>query len=159
MSDELLFLLTLLSALGTGLIAGVFYAFSTFVMRALGRLPPAQGIAAMQAINVAVINPWFLIVFLGTAATCAVVAFQGMLISDERSGLFMLGGGGLYLVGAFLLTMAANVPLNNWLAKIEPAGADSADRWRRYVRYWSLLNHVRTMAAFVAMLLLMLGLY
>jgi uncharacterized membrane protein len=159
MSDELLFLLTLISALGTGLVAGTFYAFSTFVMRALGRLPPAQGIAAMQAINVAVINPWFLIVFLGTAATCAVVAFQGMLISDERAGLFMLGGSGLYLIGAFLLTMAANVPLNNWLAKIEPAGADSAERWSRYVRYWTLSNHVRTMAAFLAMLLLMLGLY
>jgi uncharacterized membrane protein len=159
MSDELLFLLTLISALGTGLVAGTFYAFSTFVMRALGRLPPAQGIAAMQAINVAVINPWFLIVFLGTAATCPVVAFQGMLISDERAGLFMLGGSGLYLIGAFLLTMAANVPLNNWLAKIEPAGADSAERWSRYVRYWTLSNHVRTMAAFLAMLLLMLGLY
>jgi uncharacterized membrane protein len=159
MSDELLFLLTLLSALGTGLVAGVFYAFSTFVMRALGRLPPAQGIAAMQAINVAVINPWFLIVFLGTAATCAVVAFQGMLISDERAGLFMLGGSALYLIGTFLLTMAANVPLNNWLAKIEPAGADSAERWSRYVRYWTLSNHVRTLAAFLAMLLLMLGLY
>lgn len=64
-------LVTLLSALGSGVIAGVFFAFSTSVMKALAALPPAQGVAAMQSINVAIINPWFLIPFLGTAAAAA----------------------------------------------------------------------------------------
>ncbi|MGH7600945.1 MAG: hypothetical protein ACREOI_31695, partial [bacterium] len=63
--DALLFVLTLFAALGCGLIAGVFFAFSAFVMKALSRLPPSEGIAAMQSINVAVINPVFLTVFLG----------------------------------------------------------------------------------------------
>jgi uncharacterized membrane protein len=71
---EWIFLVTLASALGYGLIAGVFFAFSSFVMKALARLSPAQGVAAMQSINVAVINPWFLTVFLGTAAACVVLA-------------------------------------------------------------------------------------
>jgi uncharacterized membrane protein len=62
--DALLFALTLFAALGCGLIAGVFFAFSAFVMKALGRLPPAEGIAAMQSINIAVINPVFLTAFL-----------------------------------------------------------------------------------------------
>ena len=48
MIDDTLFALTLVSALGCGLIAGAFFAFSSFVMKALGRLPPPQGIAAMQ---------------------------------------------------------------------------------------------------------------
>jgi uncharacterized membrane protein len=60
--------LTLVAALGCGLIAGVFFAFSTFVMSALARLQPAQGIAAFQAINITVYNPWFMGTFLGTAA-------------------------------------------------------------------------------------------
>jgi uncharacterized membrane protein len=51
-------LVALATALGCGLIAGVFFAFSTFVMKALGSLLPAQGIAAMQSINLAVLNPW-----------------------------------------------------------------------------------------------------
>jgi hypothetical protein len=51
--DRLLFVLTFLSALGAGLIGGLFFAFSSFVMIALGRLPPASGISAMQSINVA----------------------------------------------------------------------------------------------------------
>jgi len=56
------------SALGCGLIAGVFFAFSTFVMKALAGLPTAQGIAAMQSVNVAVLNGWFFSAFFGTAA-------------------------------------------------------------------------------------------
>ena len=55
MIDRFLFALTLFSALGCGLVAGIFFAFSTFVMKALTHLLPGQGIAAMQSINVAVI--------------------------------------------------------------------------------------------------------
>ena len=54
--DRVLDVATFLAAIGSGLIAGVFFAFSTFVMRALGRRPPTEGMAAMQAINVAVIR-------------------------------------------------------------------------------------------------------
>jgi uncharacterized membrane protein len=67
MGDDLLFVLTLMTALGCGLIGGTFFAFSAFVMRALSYLPPAHGIAAMQSINVVVLNRWFLPPFCGTA--------------------------------------------------------------------------------------------
>ena len=63
--DCLLFALTFLCALGAGLIGGLFFAFSTFVMTALGRLSPASGISAMQSINVAVLNPVFFTAFFG----------------------------------------------------------------------------------------------
>jgi uncharacterized membrane protein len=68
MTGKLLFALTLLSALGCGSVAGIFFAFSTFVMNARARLPAAQGIIAKQSINVAVINPLFGAAFFGTAA-------------------------------------------------------------------------------------------
>ncbi|MGD9741821.1 MAG: hypothetical protein AB7V53_04220, partial [Dongiaceae bacterium] len=57
--ETLLPVLTFLSALGAGLIAGLFFAFSSFVMAALARLPADQGVAAMQSINTAVLNPVF----------------------------------------------------------------------------------------------------
>jgi uncharacterized membrane protein len=69
-ADGLLFSITLVAALGCGLMAGLFFAFSVSVMKALARLPSAEGIAAMQSINVAIINPVFLAVFFGTAAAC-----------------------------------------------------------------------------------------
>jgi uncharacterized membrane protein len=81
MIDSLLFPLTLISALGCGLMAGFFFAFSACVMNALARLPAAQGITAMQSINVTVINPLFGLAFFGTAAACAACS-----ISSGRLG-------------------------------------------------------------------------
>lgn len=46
--------MTITAALGCGLIAGVFFAFSTFVMKGLARIPTEAGVAAMQSINVTV---------------------------------------------------------------------------------------------------------
>ena len=76
MIDHLLFVLTLSSALGCGLMAGFFFAFSACVMNALADLPPAQGIAAMQSINVAVLNRLFYAAFFGTAAGCVLLAIS-----------------------------------------------------------------------------------
>lgn len=61
------YILTLLAIIGTGLIAGTFFVFSVAIMPAFRRLPGAEGLAAMQSINVVIQNPIFLGVFMGTA--------------------------------------------------------------------------------------------
>jgi uncharacterized membrane protein len=70
--SDFAFVITLASALGSGLAAGVFFAFSTFVMPALGRLPADQATAAMQQINIKAINPWFMSALFGTAVISVV---------------------------------------------------------------------------------------
>jgi uncharacterized membrane protein len=147
MMDNLLFVLTLSSALGSGLIAGVFFAFSAFVMRALARLDPAQGIAAMQSINRTVINPWFLGAFLGTAVLCVLLAGSSLLRWHQPGGAYLLVGSLFYLVGTFLVTIVFNVPMNEALELIDPASADAASAWTRYLARWTAWNHVRTAAA------------
>jgi uncharacterized membrane protein len=92
MFDRPLFALTLFSTLGCGLIGGVFFAFSSFVMNALARLPAAQGIATMQSINVVVINPLFMTAFLGTAAACVLLAFSSVLRWREPGAAYLLAG-------------------------------------------------------------------
>ena len=99
------FVLTLLAALGSGLIGGVFFAFSAFVMKALARLRPDQGIAAMQSINVTVLNRWFLAPFFGTAAACIVLALSSLAVRRDPAALFRLVGSGLYLAGTMLATV------------------------------------------------------
>jgi uncharacterized membrane protein len=141
------FSLKLLSALGCGLIAGVFFAFSTFVMSALARLPAAQGIAAMQAINITVINPWFMTVFMGTAVTCLLLAILSVLQWHQPRSIYLLSGSLLYLVGTFLVTIAFNVPLNEALAKASPDSIEGANLWAGYLSNWTFWNHVRTVAA------------
>jgi uncharacterized membrane protein len=147
---SLLCLATLVSALGSGLIAGTFFAFSTFVMKALGKLPPAQGIAAMQSINVVVINPWFMTVFLGTAGLCVAVMIASLLQRRDPGTPYLLAGGVLYVVGTVLVTILFNVPRNDALAAVAPATSEAAALWMSYVSKRTAWNHVRTIAALAA---------
>jgi uncharacterized membrane protein len=148
--DGLLFALKLFAALGCGLIAGVFFAFSSFVMKALALLPEGQGMAAMQSINRVVLNPLFLGVFLGTAAACAVAIAASWLRWHDPGAVWLLAGGLLYLVGTFLVTMAFNVPRNQALEAASAAAPGSAGLWASYLSSWTAWNHVRTVAALAA---------
>ena len=144
-----LFVLALLAALGCGLIGGVFFAFSTFVMRALARLPASCGIAAMQSINVVVINPVFMAAFLGTVLiSIATVPFA---LSEWRpASAYLVAGSALYVIGTFGVTMVCNVPRNNRLAALTANDPGSAPHWSAYVQSWTAWNHVRTAAALLA---------
>ena len=147
---QLLFALTLVAALGCGLMAGLFFAFSVSVMKALARLPSAEGIAAMQSINVAIINPVFLAAFFGTAVACVLVMIASFLRWHEFGAVYLLIGGALYLVGTFLVTLVFNVPKNNALASVAPANPESASLWTDYLSKWTAWNHVRAAAALAA---------
>ncbi len=150
--------LTILSAAGCGLIAGIFYAFSSFIMKALARLPSAQGIAAMQSINIAVINPRFMAVFLGTAVCCIALCIYSVMAWQLPRSALLLAGSVLYLFGTILVTMKCNVPRNDVLAAIDPASVAGEKIWSDYLTAWTNWNHVRTAAALVAMVLFILAL-
>lgn len=156
--DGLLFTLTLVTALGCGLIGGLFFAFSTAVMKALSRLPSSEGIAAMQYINVVIINPIFLSAFLGTAAGCALVIIASLLRWHYPGSVCLLVGGVLYLVGSLLVTAAFNIPRNNALASAVPTDPKSASLWADYLSTWTAWNHLRTVASILASASLTIGL-
>ncbi|MGW3726673.1 anthrone oxygenase family protein [Streptomyces sp. NPDC000851] len=152
------FVLTVLGVLGTGLVAGVFCAFSTFVMRGLAALPPPQGVAAMKAINVTAVQPAFMIVFLGSALLCAVIAVVTLVVWPEEGAVEVLLGSALYLIGSFGVTVVANVPRNNALLKLDAGTPEAAAYWPTYVREWTAWNHVRMIASAAAAVLYVLGL-
>jgi uncharacterized membrane protein len=150
--------LTLAAALGSGLVAGVFFAFSSFVMPALRRLPASEAIAAMQAINLTAVRPPFLSAFLGTAALSLAVAVVALTHWGPASPALVTGAA-LYLFGPFGITMAFNVPLNNALAAVSPAAPDAAGRWADYDKRWTNWNHVRTFSALAALAAFALGMH
>lgn len=156
--DGFLFALTLFAALGCGVVAGVFFAFSAFVMKALARLPAPQGIAAMQAINVAAVTPAFMAVLLGTALACGALIVSSLLVWGEPFAAYLLSGGAFYLVGAIGSTGAYHVPRNEALATVEPRGAGAEDHWSRYLRGWTAWNHLRFAAALAATATLVIAL-
>lgn len=150
MTYSFLLLLTLLAALGSGIVAGIFYGFSSFIMGALGKLPPHEGIAAMQSINVVVINPSFFAAFFGTAALSLVLGGFAVLGAEVAGAALLAAGALLYLTGCIGVTIFLNVPLNNRLAKVEPASAEGAKLWRHYLVAWTRWNTVRTAASALA---------
>ncbi len=144
-------LLALSAALGSGLIAGVFFAFSSFIMQSFSKLPASQGIAAMNSINVVILNSLFMVVFVGTAAVCAVLTVTSFIRWGQPGAVFLLVGGLLYLIGSIVVTGAFNVPLNDSLAAVTPEKA-TTEAWRQYLEPWMLWNHVRTLTSLLASL-------
>jgi uncharacterized membrane protein len=150
MTIDRIFGLKLIAILGCTLISGVFFAFSNFVMNALSRLQPSQGIAAMQSINIAVINPVFMTVFLGTAVNCLFLAISALLKWQQLNTTYAILGSALYLFGTVGITIALNVPLNDTLANVDPGSIDGASLWSIYLSKWTFWNHIRTLAALAA---------
>jgi uncharacterized membrane protein len=127
--NGLVFVLAFVSALGCGLIAGIFFAFSNFVMKSLAHLSAANGIAAMQAINIHVLNRWFFAAFFGTALCCLVLTVFSFFRWNKPDAIYLLAGSLLYLVGTILVTIIFNVPLNDALAAVDPTTAHADDLW------------------------------
>lgn len=158
MVDKLNFVLTFVSALGSGLIAGFFLAFSIVVMKSLAQQPPPQGIAAMQSINIVVINPMFMSAFFGTAAACLMLTVSTFFRWQRPGTAYLLTGSLLYLVGTILVTILFNVPRNNALAAVDSTSPEGANVWANYLSSWTAWNHVRTIAALAAAVLFTIAL-
>lgn len=156
MIDDLTPALTVVAAVGAGLVAGLFFAFSAAVMPALARRPAAEAAATMQSVNVAIVNPVFLVVFLGATAASALVAATAPFTATSGAG-WRAAGALLYLVGAFAVTAAVNVPLNDELDAVDAHTAAAGPVWERYLARWTWWNHVRTVAAVGAAAALTLG--
>ncbi len=149
-------ILIVVALLGSALIGGVFFAFSSFIMKALRRVPSSEGIRAMQSINVVVINPLFLGAFFGTALLSVYIALLTLIgPSDSLSHWFFVGALH-YVIGTFLVTAFLNVPLNNRLSTVSPE--EGSEVWSQYLSRWTFWNHIRTTAALIAAFCFTMGL-
>jgi uncharacterized membrane protein len=157
MIDDYARALTLVAAVGAGVAGGVFFAFSTFVMRALEDLPPADGIRAMQAINKQAPTAWFMALLFGTAAISIAVAIAAITRWGDAAAPYQLAGGLAYL-GGIVLTIAYHIPRNEALAGVQPSADGAAAAWSRYLAEWVPWNHVRTLTSVSAAVLFTLAL-
>jgi uncharacterized membrane protein len=148
---KLLPTLTFIAAVGSGVVGGVFFAFSNFVMAALARLPVPSGIAAMNSINVTVITPTFMTALFGTGLICLVLIAAVLFGWSQPGSYWLLAGAVIYFVGNPLVTLVFNVPLNDALAAVDPESANGAAVWANHLNQWVMWNHVRTVTAIVSM--------
>lgn len=153
--SRLVDLLTVVTLVGSGVVTGILLIFSNTVMPALAR--HGEGAATMVTINERILNPVFLLLFMGTTLACgalAVLAFLGY--GGDR--LLTLAGCGLYLVGVFGVTAAVNVPMNDALAAVPPGSRESSAYWAIYLQRWTLWNTVRSVLGLGAATLLAMSL-
>jgi uncharacterized membrane protein len=158
MRDRAIFFLTFASALSTGMVSGVFFGFSTFVMQGLARLAPPQGIAAMQSINVVVVQSLLMPLMFGAALLCLVLMGMAWMDRARPDAWYVIAGAVIYLVGNIIVTMFANVPMNDALMLVDPASAEGARFWAGFLVSWMFWNHVRTITACIAAALFIVGL-
>jgi uncharacterized membrane protein len=153
-------ILTTAATIGSAAVGGLFYAFSTFVMRGLDRTEPVEAITAMRGINAeAQANAPFLLLFLGSAVLAVAVGVLAVLRLRQPGGGYLLAGALLAIVAA-VVTMAFNVPLNDRLAALDLTTltpADAAREWGNYLSTWTAWNHVRTVAPLLGSTLMLIG--
>ncbi|BCJ36865.1 membrane protein [Actinocatenispora thailandica] len=146
-----------LATLGFGLMAGLFYAFAVAVMPALRGADDRTFVDVMQRINRAILNGWFLLVFVGVLLPVVAAAALHLPAGARPALPWVLAGLLLYLV-MFLITGRVNVPLNDRLAAAgdparlaEPAAVREAFEavWVR----WNLVRAVTATAAFGCLVL------
>lgn len=148
--------LTAAASLGSAAAGGIFYAFSTFVMRGLDHTGPAAAITAMRGMNAeANNNAPFLLLLLGSALLSVIVGVMAVA-QIGRPGSWYLLAGAIFGVLGMVITMAFNVPLNNHLDQIDLA--DAAAEWQAYFTTWTAWNHVRTVTGFAGAVLMLAGL-
>jgi uncharacterized membrane protein len=134
--------LTIAATVGAGINGGVFFAFSTFVMRALQGLPPGDGLRAMQRINRAAPSPLFMAALLGTAVLSIVIGVDGVRHWDRAGSAPRTVAAASYLAGV-AVTIVYHVPRNNALATVDSNAGDAGATWLRYATAWTRWNHAR----------------
>lgn len=155
-----LVILTIAASIASAAAAGMMYVFSTFVMRGLDRTGPVNAIIAMRGINVAAnTSAPFLIAYLG-AGVLAVAVGVAAIVQFGSPGSGWLLAGAIFGVLGTIVTIAFNVPLNNHLDTVDPVGlsmAEATSEWQAYLSTWTAWNHVRTVTAVVAPVLMLIG--
>jgi uncharacterized membrane protein len=151
-------ILTIVTAVGSAVSAGIFFTFSTFTMAGLRQLPANQGAAAMQAINREAPSGLFGVLLIVTTLGCVALGVSSVLRLHEPAARYQLAACVLYLVGVVVVTGAYHVPRNDVLAGLDANSPEGTSYWATYVVEWVRMNHVRTIAPLVASILLILSL-
>lgn len=146
----------LAATVATCLSAGIFYAYAVSVVPGIGRLKDGAYLSAIQSINRAILNPWFLIVFMAPVFLLPFSAWQQFTRPADAAWWMLVAAAALYIIGVFGVTVACNVPLNEWLDKqdLAAAGEGTLKEWRlRFEAPWNRWNLVRTVASVLAAVL------
>jgi uncharacterized membrane protein len=134
----------------TGLMSGLLYGWSVSVIPGTKRVPASNYVDTMQHINRAIINPAFVVPFMGIPLVLGGAAVMQFRTGDHRRGWLLAGATATYVVGVLGVTISRNVPLNDALDAFDLRGStsDAVERRRTtYERPWNRWHYLRTIAS------------
>ena len=149
MSSTLVSIIFWAAALSSGLMAGVYFAFSGFIMKAFSKIETAQSVAAMNSINEVILRSLFMPVFFGSSIISFLLVVVAFVYWGETDAGLTLIAGMVYFVGMFACTVVFNVPLNNALARVGADSDNAQQIWSRYLSTWTKWNHLRTVSSLI----------
>ncbi|WP_191600852.1 DUF1772 domain-containing protein [Marinomonas algicola] len=141
----------------TGIMAGIYFAFSVFIMKSLSQLPNIEGARAMNRINDVIIKTVFLPLFLGSTFWYAGLIIWSFVNWQSGQSTLIISASLVYIVGMFLITVIGNVPLNKKLKVSENDEKELSKTWPYYLQKWTQFNHLRTLSAMISLALLILS--
>ncbi|WP_419698302.1 DUF1772 domain-containing protein [Mucilaginibacter sp. NFX135] len=154
-------LILIITATATALIAGLFYGYTCSVNLGLGKLTDSEYIAAMNSINVQILNPLFFASFMGTLLLLPLSAYLNYTPGMNNTRFILLVSAALvYVIGVFGVTMFGNVPLNDALARLnaETASAKDLSAYRTmFEEPWNFLHNIRTLANVISLILVIVS--
>jgi uncharacterized membrane protein len=141
------------AAFSSGLITGVYFAFSGFIMKAFGKIETTHSVAAMKSINEVIVRSMFMPVFFGSSIISFLLIVVAIVYWGDAGAVLTLIAGMVYLVGMFACTIVFNVPRNNTLAKLDPDSDNAQQIWSSYLKTWTRWNHLRTACSLITCVL------
>jgi uncharacterized membrane protein len=155
MSGSMIAISLTIAAISAGLMTGVYFAFSGFIMRSLDQLDATQATDAMNAINEVILRSWFMALFFGSTLLYMILTTIAVVDEDLAGRWLLFATGLIYVFGMFLCTVIFNVPLNNRLAKASIDDNTKAETWALYFKQWTRWNHLRSVCSLAALALSM----
>jgi len=155
MLDSMITMSLTIAAIGAGLMAGVYFAFSGFIMRSLDQLGATRATEAMNVINEVIVGSWFMVLFFGSTLLYLVLSVIALLDTDLAGRWLLLTTGLIYVFGMFICTVMFNVPLNNRLAEVSNDDSTKSEAWTHYCKQWTRWNHVRSVCSVAGLALSM----
>lgn len=153
-------LLLIITAVATALMAGLFFAWSVSVMPGIALLPDAAFIAAMRAMNKAILNPIFFAAFFGTLLLLPLSTWLHYSQPPSIRFWLLLAATMLYGAGVFGVTFFGNVPLNDRLAAFSLSSASAGEIAALRAGFedpWNRLNNIRTISSILSILLVIIA--
>jgi uncharacterized membrane protein len=136
-------------------MAGLFFAWSFSVMPGLAILADRDFVTSMQAMNIAIQNPLFLTIFMGTGVLLPVSAYLHFHQPVSMRCWLLMSAAAVYLIGVIAVTFIGNIPLNNALGAVNLSAASQQEITNArliFERPWNILNAIRTLCSSLALI-------